>query len=61
MRKYFFWQGDTNIFTYEIISEPPHLFELSHIKVPEAHQASALNVVTSRKYCAPSFEASTTL
>ncbi|XP_028401542.1 coronin-7-like [Dendronephthya gigantea] len=32
-------KGDTNIFTYEIISEPPHLFELSHIKVPEAHQA----------------------
>ncbi|CAB4032799.1 Hypothetical predicted protein [Paramuricea clavata] len=32
-------KGDTTIFAYEIISEPPHLFELSHIKVPEAHQA----------------------
>lgn len=34
-------KGDTTIFAYEIIAEPPHLFELSHIKVGEAHQAVA--------------------
>ena len=36
----FFYKGDTSIFAYEITAEPPHLFELSQIKVAEAHQVS---------------------
>ena len=37
---FFLFQGDTGIFAYEIIAEPPHLFKLSQIKVSEAHQVS---------------------
>jgi hypothetical protein len=45
-------QGDTTIFAYEIISEPPHLFELSHIKVPEAHQVSVKIIIyISLRFC----------